>query len=436
MTVTPEGFLVCRHVPIARTGDQEYLPRELGVDGEGLIKVFRPPDEVFSEATLASFEGKPVSLGHPPRGINVTNSSAYIKGHAQNVRRGEGDEADLMIADLVIYDQELIRQISNGLREVSCGYDYDLDLEGEAPVQRNIRGNHIAVVETGRAGDRVSIRDEKPSMRKFRYKEGSYMMETRNKKKAGLVKRILGIAATDTSPTEIAEVIEAVEDAIAPDESPALPMPKSDNQPPAPAAPALDNEAIGKMLSEMKDSLSKLTDEIAALKTQGDQDPLDTLLTEVSGKASDEGGESVEEKTEDEEAPKASNEESETVEDESLLTTKVGAAETPENPIPGTDAAARNALAAAIKGIKPIIAKLPEKERRAAADEAAKALRSAFGKSQVGKKPINAYAQLNADRAAAARKQAHDAQANANDDGRKLGREIMKERNPHYMGQG
>ena len=29
---TPEGFLVCKDVPIARTGLLEYLPEEVGLD--------------------------------------------------------------------------------------------------------------------------------------------------------------------------------------------------------------------------------------------------------------------------------------------------------------------------------------------------------------------------------------------------------------------
>ena len=34
MTQTPESFLICRDVPIARIGTQDYLARELGLDGE------------------------------------------------------------------------------------------------------------------------------------------------------------------------------------------------------------------------------------------------------------------------------------------------------------------------------------------------------------------------------------------------------------------
>ena len=68
---TVEGFLICKNVPIARTGEQEYLARDLALDGdpERVIKVNRYEADVFEPATLASFEGKPVTDGHPPEEV-------------------------------------------------------------------------------------------------------------------------------------------------------------------------------------------------------------------------------------------------------------------------------------------------------------------------------------------------------------------------------
>ena len=89
---TPEGFLICKDVPIARTGEQEYLARELMLDGdpERPVTVQRRPEDVFAPAALASFEGKPVTDGHPPESVGAENYAAYAKGHVQNVRR-QGD---------------------------------------------------------------------------------------------------------------------------------------------------------------------------------------------------------------------------------------------------------------------------------------------------------------------------------------------------------
>ena len=71
----PEGYLLCLNVPVARTGYQEYWPEELGLapSKPGLVSVFRPESEVFAPEALASFEGMPVTDGHPPDGVDVRN---------------------------------------------------------------------------------------------------------------------------------------------------------------------------------------------------------------------------------------------------------------------------------------------------------------------------------------------------------------------------
>lgn len=51
MTKTPEGFLICHSVPICRTGEQEYLPREIGVEEEKrpiitILKELRSQSEI------------------------------------------------------------------------------------------------------------------------------------------------------------------------------------------------------------------------------------------------------------------------------------------------------------------------------------------------------------------------------------------------------
>ena len=159
----PEGYLICLNVPVARTGVQEYLPSELGLSGpdDHLIPVHRPESEVFAPACLASFEGMPVTDDHPsdPDGVNSENIRFLQRGHAHNIRRGAPPEDDLLLADLIITDPRLIEEILSGKREISCGYNYVLSEESGEYFQRDIRGNHVAVVENGRAGPRVSIKD-------------------------------------------------------------------------------------------------------------------------------------------------------------------------------------------------------------------------------------------------------------------------------------
>ncbi|EFL9897422.1 DUF2213 domain-containing protein [Escherichia coli] len=164
-----DGSLLCKDVPIGRTGKQLYgaddLPK-LKPDKFGEIVVTRSPEQVFHPATLASFEGMSITILHPEdengnvRLVNPENWKELAVGHLQNVRRGTGDQSDLMLADLIVKDENAIQLIEDGLREVSCGYDaeYEQTEPGKAE-QVDITGNHVALVPKGRAGNRCAIGD-------------------------------------------------------------------------------------------------------------------------------------------------------------------------------------------------------------------------------------------------------------------------------------
>ena len=151
---TPEGYLICVDAVLARTGKQTYKRCEIfNDDSEEEIEVDRKPEEVFSEATLASFENKPVTLEHPNEDVNSGNFKDYAVGFVRDVKRGVVDGQDVILGTLVIQDEEVINEIENGEHtELSCGYDADIKDE-KNPQQRNIRGNHVALCECGRAGN-------------------------------------------------------------------------------------------------------------------------------------------------------------------------------------------------------------------------------------------------------------------------------------------
>lgn len=167
--MTPEGFLLCEAVPIARTGTLIYDESEIPVEGGpgGLVTIERNADEVFRAETMASFEGKPVTLSHPDEFVTPANWRQLSVGIVQNVRRGTDVEQDLMLADLLITDAEAIELVrrdndpnSERLRQVSCGYDADYEqLAPGRGRQTTIVGNHVALVERGRCGPRCAIGD-------------------------------------------------------------------------------------------------------------------------------------------------------------------------------------------------------------------------------------------------------------------------------------
>lgn len=164
---TPEGYLLCLDVPIARTGWQQYGPNEtpLEVGEDGFVWILREVDEVFKPQTIASFNAKSITIKHPNDWVAPDNWQELTRGIAQNIRRGEEKDEDgeeMLLADLLITDEMTIGLVKQGLREVSCGYDAEYEETGKGEGrQYNIVGNHIALVEAGRAGPTYAIKDHK-----------------------------------------------------------------------------------------------------------------------------------------------------------------------------------------------------------------------------------------------------------------------------------
>jgi hypothetical protein len=168
MAETPEGYLLCRDVAISRAGGFDYAADEVGLagDGRGIVRVERGAEELFRPETMASFEGKPVTIGHPDEDVLPENWNELAQGTTMRVRRGEGGGRDCLVADLLITSAAAIEAVRGGLREISCGYDaqYEESTPGSGR-QLNIIGNHIALVESGRCGARCAIKDS--AMKKF-----------------------------------------------------------------------------------------------------------------------------------------------------------------------------------------------------------------------------------------------------------------------------
>lgn len=289
ITKKPSGGIVCTGVPIARTGTQEYLAGELGLDGDPdrVIRVTRTPEEVFSPEAMASFEGVCVCDDHPPESVTAVNFSQYSKGHAQNVRReGEYLVADLHIEDAVLADQVLHR----AKREVSCGYTTAYVPDGDGYRQTNIRGNHVAVVLRGRAGSEVSIKDAAQGAEKGRKTMSEFWKS---------VLTAFGMAAKDASPEELDAMVSTAAsalDAAPPDKTdgPGDAVPAQEEKreaQPAKEEPAADAPAEGPARTDdLGGKLDKVLGLLSALQRGGREEPpakdekaLDGLIEKLSG---------------------------------------------------------------------------------------------------------------------------------------------------------
>jgi len=161
---TADGYLAA-FARVARTGIQEYKGSELGRPDLGVVRVYRPPEEVFHSDALKSFAHRPVTLKHPRVPVTAKNWKRYAGGQTGEavVRDGE-----FVRVPMVMMDQQLIDAYEkDGVKELSMGYSTDLQWRtgmtdaGEPydAVQTAIRGNHLAVVPLARGGDKLRIGD-------------------------------------------------------------------------------------------------------------------------------------------------------------------------------------------------------------------------------------------------------------------------------------
>lgn len=150
-----KGFLVCKDAIIARTGKQTYKMSDiLDTDSDDEVDVDRPSTEVFSVETLASFENCPITYNHPSDFVSPENFNDLAIGFVRDVKKAVIDGREVITASLVFTNKEAIEDITSGrIKELSCGYDCDIKMNDNGEyIQTNIRGNHLALCENGRAG--------------------------------------------------------------------------------------------------------------------------------------------------------------------------------------------------------------------------------------------------------------------------------------------
>ncbi|MFT8350040.1 DUF2213 domain-containing protein [Clostridium saccharoperbutylacetonicum] len=260
MSLTPEGYLTCLNVPIGRTGWMEYYGQELPADFNEpygtLCKVYRSQEELFSEATISSFEGKSVTNTHPSENLDITTTPMLERGHMQNIRR----DGDFLIADLIIKDAGLVSEIQNNIkREVSCGYDCIWQKIGDGKYeQKNIIGNHVAVVQNGRAGSRVAIHDSKPNQTTIGGKKYMRKITKKNLLARGLQAMF---QAHDADPDEIAEAMDALNEE---EENMKVEEPKKEKE--VKDQEPDNQEQENDMFKKLFDAINSLQAEVASLK--------------------------------------------------------------------------------------------------------------------------------------------------------------------------
>lgn len=157
---TNEGFLI-DHPIVTTVGIFEYM----NPDGS-IRRELRLPEEVFAPESLESYKGKPIIVTHRAGRVTTDNVEKETIGTMLTAASKDGENVRV---EIVIHNTDALK---TGLRELSLGYDLDLD---ETPgewngqpydaIQRNIRVNHLALVSAARAGEQARLNiDEKENL--------------------------------------------------------------------------------------------------------------------------------------------------------------------------------------------------------------------------------------------------------------------------------
>lgn len=166
-SVDENGFMRVASSHITKETVNPYYGREipgweeLGLDPNHIYYGYRAGDELKKAAP--TFEGLPLLLGH-----HVESADAPQKEYRVGSTGTDATwNAPYLDNSLFITDSNAIRMVEDGhMKELSCAYYYEPDFtpgkfEGVPYdfVMRHIRGNHIALVEEGRAGADVVVAD-------------------------------------------------------------------------------------------------------------------------------------------------------------------------------------------------------------------------------------------------------------------------------------
>lgn len=160
------GYITIDRNPITRVGVFPYSGRGLpGADPDKVYNVLRSEEELSSPETLKSFELLPLIDEHVMlgKGYGTAPEEKGVHGYTgEKITYHDG----MVYASMRIISDTLKRLIEQGKKQLSCGYRCIFEKssgvfngQGYDYIQRQIRGNHIALVQQGRMGKDVAVLD-------------------------------------------------------------------------------------------------------------------------------------------------------------------------------------------------------------------------------------------------------------------------------------
>ena len=170
-SIDADGRLHVSKTNISKANVCPYFGREipnwqdLGLDADKVYRLYRDPDELAKGAS--TFNNLPILNKH----IRVTVEEPKKENVVGSIGSDVSFDEQYLKASLCVWDAPAIAGVESEKQcELSAAYYYRADMTpGTAPdgedfdgVMRDIKGNHLALVEAGRAGPDVYVADSDP----------------------------------------------------------------------------------------------------------------------------------------------------------------------------------------------------------------------------------------------------------------------------------
>lgn len=222
--VDDNGFWLLENNPISKVGVFPYYGCEISPEltADKLYYVLRPEEELSSPETIKSFDLVPLINDHEMLGAGYT--PAENKGVDGVISQPYYKDGRLLGA-YKIFSESMKNDITHGKKELSPGYTCEYELtpgvfnaQNYDAIQRNIRGNHVALVDEGRTGPDNRVYDAKRVI----YDHKAIALDANNLKlvtEKGQEEMDKKTTAKDKAAAFKAKIKQAVKDALGADEA-------------------------------------------------------------------------------------------------------------------------------------------------------------------------------------------------------------------------
>ncbi|CRY71468.1 Uncharacterized protein conserved in bacteria [Yersinia pseudotuberculosis] len=170
-SIDTNGWFESPNNPLSKVGIYAYLGKNIpGAPDPGKIYyVYRPEDELSDPACIDSFKLLPWTDDHPP-GLLGEEDEGLTPAEEKGVQGVIGErvyyEDGVLYGNIKVFSQTMDELIRKGKKELSCGYRSKYEWQSGTyngdqydVIQRQIRGNHLSLVDEGRMGSEVAVLD-------------------------------------------------------------------------------------------------------------------------------------------------------------------------------------------------------------------------------------------------------------------------------------